>query len=113
LSLACHAAEVRSGDLTAPLQLATGDKVVFTIIEGADGTDNRVGVNYDDFVDDASVGDTLLVDGGIMSLEVTRITDTGGCACGQCGGGDGHVPVQGGTCPELPLLQLPACAQLC
>lgn len=43
LSLACHAAEVRSGDLTAPLQLATGDKVVFTIIEGADGTDNRVG----------------------------------------------------------------------
>jgi hypothetical protein len=36
-------AEVRSGDLVAPLQLATGDKVVFTIVEGADGTDNRIG----------------------------------------------------------------------
>lgn len=36
-------AEVRSGDLLAPLQLATGDKVVFTIVEGADGTDNRIG----------------------------------------------------------------------
>ena len=72
-------AEVRSGDLIAPLELATGDKVVFTIVEGADGTDNRIGVNYDEFTDDASVGDTLLVDGGIMSLEITSIQDTGTC----------------------------------
>ncbi|EFN57958.1 hypothetical protein CHLNCDRAFT_30037 [Chlorella variabilis] len=67
--------EVRSGDLAAPLQLSAGDKVTFTIVEGADGTDNRIGVNYDQFVDDASVGDMLLVDGGIMSLQVERITD--------------------------------------
>ncbi|KAL4858542.1 Plastidial pyruvate kinase 3 [Chlorella vulgaris] len=65
--------EVRSGDLVAPLQLATGDKVVFTIVEGADGTDNRIGVNYDDFVNDASVGDMLLVDGGISSFEITAV----------------------------------------
>lgn len=37
------AAEVRSGDLAAPLQLSAGDKVTFTIVEGADGTDNRIG----------------------------------------------------------------------
>ncbi len=35
-------AEVRSGDLHEPLQLAPGDKVTFTIVEGADGSDNRV-----------------------------------------------------------------------
>lgn len=68
--------EVRSGDVAEPLQLAAGDRVVFTIQEGADGKDNRISVNYDEFVDDASVGDMLLVDGGIMSMEVQRITDT-------------------------------------
>ena len=36
------AAEVRSGDVHEPLQLATGDRVTFTIVEGADGSDNRV-----------------------------------------------------------------------
>ncbi|KAL4447350.1 hypothetical protein ABPG77_007383 [Micractinium sp. CCAP 211/92] len=68
--------EVRSGDVAEPLQLAPGDNVVFTIQEGADGKDNRISVNYDEFVEDASVGDMLLVDGGIMSMEVQRITDT-------------------------------------
>lgn len=68
--------EVRSGDVAEPLQLAPGDAVVFTIQEGADGKDNRISVNYDEFVEDASVGDMLLVDGGIMSMEVQRITDT-------------------------------------
>ena len=34
-------------------------------------------VNYDEFVEDCSVGDTLLVDGGIMSMVVERITGTG------------------------------------
>lgn len=34
--------EVRSGDVAEPLQLAAGDRVVFTIQEGADGKDNRI-----------------------------------------------------------------------
>ena len=34
--------EVRSGDVHEPLQLAAGDKVTFTIVEGADGSSNRV-----------------------------------------------------------------------
>ncbi|PRW56390.1 plastidial pyruvate kinase 2-like isoform A [Chlorella sorokiniana] len=68
--------EVRSGDVHEPLQLAAGDRVTFTILEGADGSDNRVSVNYDDFINDAGVGDMLLVDGGIMSMQIERITDT-------------------------------------
>ena len=48
-----------------------GDKFTFTIEEGANGTDNRISVNYDGFIDDVSVGDILLVDGGIQSLMIT------------------------------------------
>ena len=38
--------------------------------EGANGTDGRVSVNYDGFIDDVSVGDILLVDGGLQSLKL-------------------------------------------
>lgn len=48
-----------------------GDKFTFTIEEGANGTNNRISVNYDGFIDDVSVGDILLVDGGIQSLMIT------------------------------------------
>lgn len=65
--------EVRSGDLTEPLQLTRGERVIFTITEGADGSGGRISVNYDGFVDDVSVGDVVLVDGGIMSMAVVAI----------------------------------------
>jgi len=65
--------EVRSGDVHEPLQLSRGDKVVYTISEGANGVDGRLSVNYDGFIDDVAVGDTVLVDGGIMSMEVISI----------------------------------------
>lgn len=47
-----------------------GEKYTFTIAEGANGTDGRISVNYDGFIDDVSVGDILLVDGGILSLNI-------------------------------------------
>ncbi len=65
--------EVRSGDVHEPLELSRGDKVVYTIDEGANGVDGRLSVNYDGFIDDVAVGDTVLVDGGIMSMEVKTI----------------------------------------
>ena len=68
--------EVRSGDLAEPLELAAGDLLTFTLREGATGKDGRVSVNYDGFIDDTSVGDTLLVDGGIMSLRIRSKTET-------------------------------------
>lgn len=33
--------------------------------------DGRISVNYDGFIDDVSVGDILLVDGGLQSLVIT------------------------------------------
>ncbi|KAH7425554.1 hypothetical protein KP509_11G060200 [Ceratopteris richardii] len=65
--------EVRSGDLPQPLKLVKGQEFTFTIKRGV-GTDKCVSVNYDDFVNDVEEGDTLLVDGGMMSLLVKSKT---------------------------------------
>lgn len=62
--------EVRSGDLTEPIDMLRGQKYIFTIQEGADGTDGRISVNYDGFIDDCAEGDQLLVDGGILALKI-------------------------------------------
>ena len=48
-----------------------GERYTFTIAEGANGAGGRISVNYDGFIDDVSLGDTLLVDGGIQSLRIT------------------------------------------
>ncbi len=53
------------------LHACAGEKFTFTIEEGANGTDGRISVNYDGFIDDVSVGDILLVDGGLQSLVIT------------------------------------------
>jgi pyruvate kinase len=65
--------EVRSGDLPQPIMLKKGDPFTFTIKRGV-GTEDCVSVNYDDFVNDVESGDTLLIDGGMMSLEVKSKT---------------------------------------
>jgi pyruvate kinase len=67
--------EIRSGDVVKPLQLETGDTLIFTIDEAsAGGGDNRVSVNYDGFISDCSVSDIVLVDGGLLSMEVKEIS---------------------------------------
>ncbi|KAF3336030.1 Pyruvate kinase isozyme G [Carex littledalei] len=71
--------EVRSGDLTEPIMLKEGQELNFTINRGLIN-ENTIGVNYDDFVNDVEVGDTLLVDGGMMSLVVrAKTADTVKC----------------------------------
>ena len=52
-----------------------GQKYIFTIQEGADGTEGRISVNYDGFIDDCAAGDQLLVDGGILALRIVNKTD--------------------------------------
>lgn len=45
-------------------------------VAGENGKGGRISVNYDGFIDDVSVGDELLVDGGIISFVVRGKTDT-------------------------------------
>ena len=54
-----------------PQMLHAGDKFIFTIEEGANGHNGRISVNYDGFIEDVSVDDILLVDGGLQSLKIT------------------------------------------
>lgn len=61
---------IRTGDLNTPLHLKPGDILEFTV-RGAKAKERySVEVNYGGFVDDVSVGNTILVDNGLIKLLV-------------------------------------------
>jgi pyruvate kinase len=66
--------EIRTGDLAAPLELRAGEVFDFTVKPGAAGQSGEevrsVDVNYQGLVDDIRVGDEVLVDNGLLRLEV-------------------------------------------
>ena len=65
--------EIRTGDLAVPIELRPGEIFDFTVKPGTEreGVEVRsVDVNYRDLVNDIKVGDTVLVDSGLIRLEV-------------------------------------------
>ena len=69
--------EIRTGDLTVPIELKAGEIFDFTDKPGASnpaiegGEEIRsVDVNYPNLVNDIKVGDNVLVDNGLLRLEV-------------------------------------------
>ncbi|MCC6415243.1 MAG: pyruvate kinase [Opitutaceae bacterium] len=66
--------EIRTGDVSVPLELKAGEIFDFTVKPGADRENaeevRSVDVNYRDLVNDIRVGDTVLVDNGLIRLEV-------------------------------------------
>ena len=69
--------EIRTGDVTAPIELKVGEIFDFTVrpemsAERGGGAEEirSVDVNYKDIVNDIKVGDTVLVDNGLLRLEV-------------------------------------------
>ena len=69
--------EIRTGDLTVPIELKAGEIFDFTVKPGASspaiegGEEIRsVDVNYPNLVNDIKVGDNVLVDNGLLRLEV-------------------------------------------
>src|SRR3954469_24806089 len=68
--------EIRTGDLTVPIELKAGEIFDFTVkpaeTPGRGGGEEvrSVDVNYKDLVNDIKVGDTVLVDNGLLRLEV-------------------------------------------
>lgn len=69
--------EIRTGDVSAPIELKAGEIFDFTVrpgmSEGRGGGHEEirsVDVNYKDLVNDIKVGDTVLVDNGLLRLEV-------------------------------------------
>lgn len=74
--------EIRTGDLTVPIELKAGEIFDFTVKPGG-GTEGAgsaqevrsVDVNYKDLVNDIKEGDTVLVDNGLLRLEVLAKND--------------------------------------
>ena len=69
--------EIRTGDVDAPIELKAGEIFDFTVrpsmsAERGGGSEEvrSVDVNYKDLVNDIAVGDTVLVDNGLIRLEV-------------------------------------------
>lgn len=95
--------EVRSGDVQTPLMLEQGDSFIFTIKEGRDQQEEapyRVSINYDEFIDDVAVGDRVLIDGGILSMDIVSIDkESGDVMCTVVDGGSmgsrRHINVRG------------------
>ena len=61
---------IRTGDVHAEFTLHPGDIVEFTGRGAAKKETYSVDVNYDGFIGDVSVGDTVLVDNGVVQLRV-------------------------------------------
>lgn len=66
--------EIRTGDLAVPIELKPGETFDFTVKPGAlreNAEEIRsVDVNYQDLLNDIQVGDSVLVDSGLIRLEV-------------------------------------------
>jgi pyruvate kinase len=71
--------EIRTGDVDVPIELQPGQIFDFTVKPGTEGERSEevrsVDVNYRDLVNDIKVGDTVLVDSGLIRLEVLSKDD--------------------------------------
>ena len=71
--------EIRTGDVEIPLDLKAGEIFDFTVKPEIDRDNSEqvrsVDVNYPDLVNDIKVGDAVLVDNGLISLEVLEKHD--------------------------------------
>jgi pyruvate kinase len=71
--------EIRTGDLAVPIELKPGETFDFTVKPGAPRENaeeiRSVDVNYQDLLRDIQVGDRVLVDSGLIRLEVLEKKD--------------------------------------
>src|ERR1041384_7976819 len=61
---------IRTGDLPAKLDLTPGQKFTFTVRGERSEELHSVDVNYENFVNDISVGDVVIVDNGVIHMKV-------------------------------------------
>jgi pyruvate kinase len=63
---------IRTGPIKTPLELKKGEIIEFTVRDAKKTQKKSINVNYAGFVDDVSVGDTILVDNGLIKLVVVE-----------------------------------------
>jgi len=64
---------IRTGDLPEPFQLVEGDIVEFRKANTEPGTALSTTVNYDGLMADVSVGNTLVVDNGVLLMRIDSV----------------------------------------
>ncbi len=61
---------IRTGDISSPLDLRPGQKFTLTVRGEQSEEEHSVDVNYENFVNDISVGDVVLIDNGTIEMKV-------------------------------------------
>ena len=61
---------IRTGDLSVPLDLTPGQNFTLTVRGERDLEEHSVDVNYENFINDISVGDVVLIDNGTIEMKV-------------------------------------------
>src|SRR5580698_7270427 len=61
---------IRTGDIGVPLDLKPGQKFTLTVRGERDVEQFSVDVNYENFINDISVGDVVLIDNGTIEMKV-------------------------------------------
>jgi pyruvate kinase len=61
---------IRTGDLPVPLQLLPGQKFTLRVRGERSEEERSVDVNYENFINDISVGDVVLIDNGTIEMKV-------------------------------------------
>jgi pyruvate kinase len=61
---------IRTGDISSPLDLQPGQKFTFTVRGEKSEEEHSVDVNYENFINDISVGDVVLIDNGTIQMKV-------------------------------------------
>lgn len=64
--------EIRTGDLTKPIELEDGSTITLTVGK-QDEAKRKISVNYDAFIDDIIEGEKIPVDNGVMNFLVKKI----------------------------------------
>src|SRR5215469_9936772 len=61
---------IRTGDIGSPLDLQPGQKFTLTVRGEKDLEEHSVDVNYENFINDISLGDVVLIDNGNIEMKV-------------------------------------------
>ncbi len=78
--------EIRTGRFEGPTQLMAGQDFTITI-DDCIGDVNRMTVSYKDLYKDVNVGQSILIDDGLIELKVKRINAKGDILCTVVNGG--------------------------
>jgi len=65
--------EIRTGQVNGEIPVKVGDKLVLTIDKGVYEETGKLSVNYKEFIDDVKVGTIIVIDSGIVKVEVKSI----------------------------------------